>query len=92
MTDDTSDYVEKTFKTVMQLEPFQKMAKRTCRAPFWVTVEARDRTEIPFTQIFSTIFSTVEDRDRFTIALRFAEEQQRPAAAKPSAGKQYASA
>jgi hypothetical protein len=92
-----ADYCEKTFKTTMSLESFQKMAARTCRDAHWIAIEGRDRSEVPFTMILTVIFTTVVDRDRFIIALRFAEEARasgppRPAPAKAAGGKQYASA
>ncbi|MSQ87516.1 MAG: hypothetical protein EXR10_11920 [Alphaproteobacteria bacterium] len=76
---DASDYCEKAFKTTMSLDSFQKIAQRSCRDPFWATAEGRDRSEIPFTNILSIVFSTIEDRDRFIIAMRFASGEKIPA-------------
>jgi len=89
--DDATEYCEKTFKTRMSLETFQKLALRTCRSQHWVNIEARDRSEVPSTIIASAIFSTIEDRDRFVIAMRFAEDQ-RTISGKSASGKQLATA
>jgi hypothetical protein len=89
----TDDVCEKMFKTTMLADMFQKLAQRTCRAPFWISIEGRDRSEKPHAVFFSVVFSTIEDRDRFTIAMRFAEQElaaaadRLPAKATPAAGR-----
>jgi hypothetical protein len=97
----TDDLCEKTFKTYMQQDTFQALAKRTCRNEYWISIEGRDRNERPNALFLTVIFSTIEDRDRFVIAVRFAEEERAAALAdmkiapRPAAkvaGKQFAAA
>jgi hypothetical protein len=70
------DFTEKTFKTTMLPDNFRKLAMRTCRSEHWISLEARDRTERPNPHIYSVIFASIEDRDRFIIAMRFNEDQK----------------
>lgn len=87
------EYSEKTFKTTLLPESFRKLAMRTCRHEHWVSVEARDRTERPNTHIYSVIFTNIEDRDRFIIAMRFNEDERLAAlapAAKAKSGREFA--
>jgi hypothetical protein len=70
------DFTEKTFKTTLLPDNFRKLAMRTCRSEYWISVEARDRSELPNSHIYSVIFANIEDRDRFIIAMRFNEDQR----------------
>jgi|GEM_PF-6837454 len=92
------DFCEKTFKTYMLADTFQALAKRTCRQQYWISIEGRDRNERPNAMFLTVIFSTIEDRDRFVIAVRFAEEERAaalalaPRPAGKTAAKQLATA
>lgn len=67
---------EKTFKTTMTRDAFENLVKRTCRAPYQLSIEARDVTEVPSSMIWTAAFQSVEDRDRMTIAMRFADQDR----------------
>lgn len=92
-----TEYCEKTFTTTMLLDSFRKLALRTCKLPHWVSLEGRDRAQTPNTLIIGIVFSSIEDRDRFTIAMRFAEDERaaiaeaapKPAPRRASAAGQY---
>lgn len=94
----TEDFCEKTFKTTMLQDTFVALVKRTCRQQYWISIEGRDRNERPNALFLTVMFSTIEDRDRFVIAFRFAEEERAAALAiapRPAAkvaGKQMAPA
>ena len=76
MSETTPTYFEKTFKTALLYGHFAKLAARTCQQRHWITVEGCDRSMLPVAMFLSVIFSTIEDRDRFMIALRFAENER----------------
>jgi len=84
-----TELCEKTFATTMTSDAFRKLALRTCKLAHWVMIEGRDRIHVPNTAIMSIVFSGPDDRDRFIIAMRFAEEERAIAApvAKPAAAK-----
>lgn len=82
-----SEFYEKTFKTYLSKDAFDKLAKRTCRAPFAINIEARDISEVPSSIISTIVFTTVEDRDRMTIAMRFADEERTTASQEAPASK-----
>ncbi|MBL8628585.1 MAG: hypothetical protein JNM81_03080 [Rhodospirillaceae bacterium] len=82
-----TEYCEKTFATTMLLESFRKLALRTCKMPHWVELEGRDRSHAPNTLFISVVFCNVEERDRFAIAFRFAEEELSELAKKPAEPK-----
>lgn len=79
-----TEYCEKTFKTAMTKDVFDGLVKRTCRGPFAVTLDARDVNERPIAIICTVTFTSIEDRDRLTIAMRLASEERAPAAPKPA--------
>ncbi len=76
MLDAAPTYFEKTFKTALTYGHFSKLAARTCQHRHWITIEGCDRSLLPVSAFLSVIFSTIEDRDRFMIALRFAENER----------------
>jgi hypothetical protein len=78
-----TEYVEKTFATSMMLETFRKLALRTCKMPHWVELEGRDRSHAPNTLFISVVFCSPEERDRFVIALRYAEDERAALAKAP---------
>ena len=84
-----TEYCEKTFATTILLDTFRKLALRTCKLPHWVELEGRDRSKAPNTLFIIVVFCGPEERDRFMIALRYAEEERAelakapPVAAKP---------
>jgi hypothetical protein len=74
------DYCGHTFRTTLTVEQFGAVVTKTCKSRFWIEYEAHDRSMVPETRIFSVIFTSVEDRDRVRIALRFADDQSGGAA------------
>ncbi|MDX2223559.1 MAG: hypothetical protein SFV21_12465, partial [Rhodospirillaceae bacterium] len=74
------DYCSHTFRTVLSVEQFAAVVTKTCKSRYWVEYEAHDLSMVPDTRIFSVVFTSVEDRDRVRIAMRFADDQSGGAA------------
>lgn len=74
------DYCDHTFRTTLNVEQFAAVAAKACRSRYWIDYEAHDRSMVPDTRIFSVIFTSIEDRDRVRIAMRFADDQSGGAA------------
>jgi hypothetical protein len=83
------DDIEQFFATKVPYVRFQKLVLHTCKSPHWIKIEGRDRSILPAVNFVSVRFSTLEDRDRVIISLRFAESEMAPvpapAARKPAA-------
>ncbi|MDX2144182.1 MAG: hypothetical protein SFV19_12570 [Rhodospirillaceae bacterium] len=77
------DFVEQIFATTMPYANFQKLVLRTCKSPHWVIIEGRDRSIVPHVTFVTVRFSSIEDRDRVIISLRFAESEMAPAPVPP---------
>jgi hypothetical protein len=77
--DHQQDYVEQTFATTMPYANFHKLVLRTCKSPHWVIIEGRDRSVVPHVTFATVRFSSIEDRDRVIISLRFVESGTAPA-------------
>ena len=70
-----TEYCGHTFRTTVSVERFFAIVAKACRSQYWIELEAHDRSIVPATRIFSVIFTSIEDRDRVRIAMRFADEQ-----------------
>ena len=69
--------VEKLFKTGLSVNRFQVIATKSCRGPVSIRVEGFSKHCIPGYRLLNVTFKDVDDRDRFMIALRFAEDEMR---------------
>ena len=76
------------FVTTISAEKFDAVVARSCRAPVVVELQGADPTTIPQTRLFGVSFTTVEDRDRLRIAMRFVDKEQatKPRVPAPAVG------
>ena len=68
------------FKTTISREKFEAVLARSCKAPFSYQIEAADPTVVPQERVYGVAFSSLEDRDRVRIAMRFVEKEVADAA------------
>jgi hypothetical protein len=78
----TNKDLEHTFRTSHSLDRLGAILTKVCRTPCRMEVEAHDPNMIPAYRIVCVTFATVEDRDRFRIALRLWEKEAAAAAAR----------
>ncbi|MCB2000001.1 MAG: hypothetical protein KDH91_06125 [Rhodoferax sp.] len=83
-----TEYCGHTFRTTISVDQFHALVAKSCRSRYWIELEAHDRSMVPATRIFSVIFTSIEDRDRLRIAMRFADDQ--PSAANTNTAKSVA--
>ncbi len=63
------------FKTTISREKFDAVLARSCKGPYTVELEGADPTVIPQERVYSVAFTTLDDRDRVRIAMRFVEKE-----------------
>jgi hypothetical protein len=64
------------FKTTIAPEKFEAVVARSCRSAFMIEILGSDPTVIPQPRLFGVNFTSLEDRDRVRIAMRFAEKEE----------------
>jgi hypothetical protein len=69
-----TEYCGHTFRTGTGVDRFNAIVAKACKNSFWIEIEAHDRSMVPFTRVFSVVFTSIEDRDRVRIAMRFVDE------------------
>ena len=72
---DKPEICDHIFQTVLSVDKFEAVVRRTCRSGFSVSLEAADPTVIPPVRLFRVEFDAVDDRDRVRIAMRFVEKE-----------------
>jgi hypothetical protein len=70
-----TDICDHIFQTVLTVDKFDAVVRRTCRSSFRITLEAADPTVLPPVRLFRVEFDAVDDRDRVRIAMRFVEKE-----------------
>ena len=75
------------FQTVLAIDKFDAVVRRTCRAAFRVKLEAADPTVVPPVRLFRVEFDAVDDRDRVRIAMRFVEKEVEEGMREAAVGK-----
>jgi len=71
-----SEHCDHAFKTSITAPKFEAVVAKSCRSPYSVEVIAHDPTLVPSIRIINVSFTSLEDRDRVRIALRFLEKEQ----------------
>lgn len=71
-----SDPIDHAFKTTINTSKFEAIVVKSCRSAYTIETVAHDPTLVPHIRIFNVTFSTLEDRDRVRIAMRFLEKEQ----------------
>ena len=71
-----SEQCDHAFKTNISTPKFEAVVAKSCRSPYTVEVIAHDPTAVPHVRIINVNFTSLEDRDRVRIALRFVEKEQ----------------
>lgn len=71
-----SEQCEHAFKTTLNVSKFEAVVAKSCKAPYTIEVIAHDPTIIPHIRIFNVVFTSLEDRDRVRIGMRFLEKEQ----------------
>lgn len=67
------EYFPHTFRTTTTAERFNAIVARACKSKLWIGCEGLDRCYVPFTRLFAVTFTSIEDRDRVRIAMRFVD-------------------
>ncbi|MHB1205983.1 MAG: hypothetical protein ACYCZX_10465 [Rhodospirillaceae bacterium] len=75
------------FQTVLSVDKFDAVVRRTCRSGFRVKLEAADPTVVPPVRLFRVEFDAVDDRDRVRIAMRFVEKEVEEGMREAAVGK-----
>ena len=64
-----------TFCTSAEWDRFGAIMTKTCGAPFTLQLEAHDRRAKPGTFYYAVDFTSIDDRDRARIAMRFVDKE-----------------
>src|SRR6185436_473185 len=67
---------EHLFKTTITPEKFEAVVARSCRYPVKIEIHGGDPTVVPQPRVFAVYFTSIEDRERVRIAMRFVEKEQ----------------
>lgn len=81
---DRDPELDHLFKTTISREKFQAVLARSCKTPFTFEIVAADPTVVPQERVFGVAFSSLDDRDRVRIAMRFVEKEVAEAAPAPA--------
>lgn len=81
---DRDPNLDHLFKTTISREKFEAVLARSCKAPFSFEIVAADPTVIPQERVYGVAFSSLEDRDRVRIAMRFVEKEVAEAVRTPA--------
>ncbi|MBM3515970.1 MAG: hypothetical protein FJX59_19995 [Alphaproteobacteria bacterium] len=80
------EYLLHTFRTATSVDRFHAIVTKACKHRHWVEIEAFDRSHVPFARVLQVTFSSLEDRTRVRIAMRFVDSDHE-AARSPSVPK-----
>ena len=64
------------FRTTISPDKFEAVVARSCRSAYTIEIQGSDPTIIPQPRVFAVNFTSLEDRDRVRIAMRFVEKEQ----------------
>ena len=67
------EYFPHTFRTTATVERFNAIVAKACKSKLWIECEGLDRSYVAFTRLFAVTFTSIEDRDRVRIAMRFVD-------------------
>lgn len=62
-----------TFLTTAGPDRFRAIVVKASKSQFWIDVEGVDRSHVPTKRLYSVAFTSIEDRDRVRIAMRFVD-------------------
>jgi len=77
---DRDPELDHLFKTNIAREKFEAVLARSCKAPFTYEVVAADPRTVPQERVYAVAFTSLPDRDRVRIAMRFVEKEVAAAA------------
>lgn len=81
------EYFLHTFRTSTSTDRFNAIVAQACKQRYWIDIEGHDRSMVPFSRIYQVTFTSLEDRDRVRIAMRFVDGNQEVAATPKTAPK-----
>jgi hypothetical protein len=80
------EYYPHMFWTSAGLDRFKAIVTKACKGHYWIDLDGVDRRFVPVTRLYAVKFTSIEDRDRVRIAMRFVDQDQ-PDAPAPRAPK-----
>ena len=81
---DRDPELDHLFKTTISREKFEAVLARSCKTPYTHELVVADPTVVPQERVYGVAFTSLDDRDRVRIAMRFVEKEVADAVRTPA--------